>query len=54
MEPALTASNNNIAFNKTAISGATGTFGNNRFSGNLSAGTAPSPLGGATSDLGQQ
>jgi len=47
-------SNNNIAFNVTAISGATGTFGNNRFSGNTSMGTAPTPLGGASSDFAQQ
>ena len=47
-------SNNNIAFNNVAISGASGTFGNNRFSGNGSIGTAPTPIGGATSDLGQQ
>jgi Right handed beta helix region len=48
-------SNNNIAFNTTAISGSgSGTFGNNRFSGNGTIGTAPSALGGATSDLGQQ
>jgi Right handed beta helix region len=47
-------SNNNIAFNNVAISGASGTFGNNRFSGNSSVGTAPTPLGGATSDVGQQ
>ena len=47
-------SNNDIAFNLTAISGASGTFGNNRFSGNFSLGTAPTPLGGASSDLGQQ
>lgn len=47
-------SNNNIAFNGTAISGSSGTFGNNRFSGNGTIGTPPSPLGGASSDLGQQ
>jgi Right handed beta helix region len=47
-------SNNNIAFNNTAISGTSGTFGNNRFSGNGTIGTAPTPLGGASSDLGQQ
>ena len=47
-------SNNNIAFNATAISGSAGTFGNNRFSGNTSAGTAPTPLGGASSDFAQQ
>jgi hypothetical protein len=45
---------NDIAFNGTAISGSSGTFGNNRFSGNGSMGTAPTPLGGASSDLGQQ
>jgi hypothetical protein len=47
-------SNNDIAFNSIAISGPSGTFGNNRFSGNSSIGTAPTPLGGATSDVGQQ
>ncbi|HEY5131575.1 MAG TPA: right-handed parallel beta-helix repeat-containing protein [Bradyrhizobium sp.] len=47
-------SNNNIAFNNTAISGVSGTFGNNRFSGNGTIGTVPTPLGGASSDLGQQ
>jgi hypothetical protein len=47
-------SNNNVAFNNTAISGSAGTYGNNRFSGNGSVGTAPTALGGATSDLGQQ
>ena len=47
-------SNNDIAFNTTAISGSAGTFGNNRFSANGSFGTPLMPLGGATSDLGQQ
>jgi Right handed beta helix region len=47
-------SNNNIAFNNAAISGVSGTFGNNRFSGNVTIGAAPTPLGGASSDLGQQ
>jgi hypothetical protein len=47
-------SNNDIAFNNTAISGSSGTFGNNRFSGNVTMGTAPAALGGASSDLGQQ
>ena len=51
---AVRMSNNNIAFNSTAISGATGTFGNNRFSGNSSAGTTPTPIGAASSDLAQQ
>jgi hypothetical protein len=47
-------SNNDIAFNTTAVSGSSGTFGNNRFSGNGTIGTAPAALGGASSDLGQQ
>jgi hypothetical protein len=47
-------SNNDIAFNNTAMSGASGTFGNNRFSGNAAMGTAPTPVGGASSDFGQQ
>jgi hypothetical protein len=47
-------SNNDINFNNTAISGVTGTFGNNRFSGNVSLGTTPTALGAATSDLGQR
>jgi hypothetical protein len=47
-------SNNDIAFNNAALSGVSGTFGNNRFSGNGTIGTVPTPLGGASSDLGQQ
>jgi hypothetical protein len=47
-------SNNDIAFNTTAVSGSSGTFGNNRFSGNGTMGTPPAALGGASSDLGQQ
>ena len=47
-------SNNDIAFNNTAVSGSSGTFGNNRFSGNGTIGTPPAALGGASSDLGQQ
>jgi hypothetical protein len=47
-------SNNDIAFNSFAISGPSGTFGNNRFSGNSSIGTPPTPLGSATSDVAQQ
>jgi len=47
-------SNNDIAFNGTAFSGSSGTFGNNRFSGNVALGTAPTPLGGASSDFAQQ
>jgi hypothetical protein len=37
-------SNNDFTFNTTAISGAAATFGNNRFSGNSSDGTAPTPV----------
>jgi hypothetical protein len=51
---AVRLSNNNIAFNNTAISGATGTFGNNRLSGNVSAGTISTPLGGASGEFAQQ
>jgi hypothetical protein len=47
-------SNNDIAFNATAVFGSSGTFGNNRFSGNGTIGTAPAALGSASSDLGQQ
>jgi hypothetical protein len=47
-------SNSDISFNSTAISGNTGSFGNNRLSGNSAAGTAPTPLGGASSDVAQQ
>ena len=48
-------SNNDIAFNTTAVTGSgSGTFGNNRFSGNGTMGTSPVALGGASSDLGQQ
>jgi Right handed beta helix region len=47
-------SNSDIAFNTTGISTATTSFGNNRISGNGSAGTAPSPAGAASSALGQQ
>jgi hypothetical protein len=47
-------SNSDIAFNTTAISGATISFGSNRISGNGSAGTAPTAAGGASTELGQQ
>jgi hypothetical protein len=46
--------NSDIAFNQTAISGVTSTFGNNRIFGNAAAGTAPSAAGAATPALGQQ
>jgi hypothetical protein len=47
-------SNNDIAFNITAVTGTSGTFGNNRFSGNGSPGTPPTPLGGASGEFAQQ
>lgn len=47
-------SNNDIAFNRTAVSGPAGSFGNNRFSANDSFGSALVPLGPASSDVGQQ
>jgi hypothetical protein len=47
-------SNTDIAFNSTAISGGTGSFGNNRLSGNGVAGTNLIALGGPSSDVAQQ
>jgi hypothetical protein len=47
-------SNNDIAFNATAITGVTNSFGNNRIQGNTAAGTAPTPIGLDTHDKGQQ
>ena len=46
--------NNDIAFNRTAISGVTQSFSNNRISGNTAAGTAPTAIGGTTNPTGQQ
>jgi hypothetical protein len=46
--------NSDIAFNTTGISGAPLSFGNNRISGNGSAGNAPVAAGGASTELGQQ
>jgi Right handed beta helix region len=51
---AVAFANTDIAFNSTAISGVTTTFGNNRIFANGAAGTAPSPAGAATPALGQQ
>lgn len=45
--------NTDIAFNSTAIVGATTSFGNNRIYGNGAAGTAPT-VGAASTDRGQQ
>jgi hypothetical protein len=47
-------SNNEIAFNSVAISGPSGTFGNNRLSGNSSAGTVPTPVASSSGEFGQQ
>lgn len=47
-------SNNDISFNRTGIGGATTSFGNNRISGNTSAGTPPTPAGAVSTDFGQQ
>jgi hypothetical protein len=46
--------NNDIAFNTTAISGATQSFTNNRITGNTSAGTAPTAIGATSNPTGQQ
>jgi hypothetical protein len=51
---AVAFSNSDIAFNTTAITGATTSFGNSRIFGNGAAGMAPSPAGAATPALGQQ
>jgi nitrous oxidase accessory protein NosD len=45
--------NSDISFNTTSISGATVSYGNNRLFGN-GGGTAPTPVGGASTDFGQQ
>jgi hypothetical protein len=45
--------NSDIAFNTSSISGSTLSYGNNRLFGN-GGGTAPTPVGAASTDLGQQ
>jgi Periplasmic copper-binding protein (NosD) len=45
-------SNNEIEFNNTAFSGTAATMGFNRYSGNGSIGTAPTPISGAPADIG--
>ena len=47
-------SNNDIAFNGTAISGATQSFTNNRLVGNGAAGTAPTAIGVTSNPTGHQ
>jgi hypothetical protein len=49
----VTLANSDIAFNTSSISGATTSFGNNRFVGN-GGGTAPTPAGGVSTDFAQQ
>jgi hypothetical protein len=46
--------NTDIAFNGTAITGATQSFGNNRISGNTAVGTAPTLIGAVSNPFGQQ
>jgi hypothetical protein len=49
----VTLANSDISFNTSSISGATMSYGNNRFLGN-GGGTAPTPAGGTSTDFGQQ
>jgi len=51
---AVAFANSDIAFNATAFSGATTTFGNNRIFGNAGLGMAPAPAGASAPALGQQ
>jgi hypothetical protein len=46
--------NSDVLFNGTAVVGSTLSFGNNRIFANTAAGTAPSPAGAPSTDLGQQ
>jgi nitrous oxidase accessory protein NosD len=45
--------NSDISFNTSSIFGTTSSYGNNRLFGN-GGGTAPTPVGGASTDFGQQ
>ena len=47
-------SNSDVTFNATGFSGAFVSYGNNRFLGNTTFGTNPTPAGAATSNLGEQ
>jgi hypothetical protein len=49
----VTLANSDISFNTSSIFGSTVSFGNNRLFGN-GTGTAPTPAGGTSTDLGQQ
>jgi hypothetical protein len=46
--------NSGIVSNTTGISGTTTSYGNNRIFANFAAGNAPTPIGGASPDYGQQ
>jgi hypothetical protein len=46
--------NSGIVSNTTGITGTTTSYGNNRIFANFAAGTAPTPIGGASPDYGQQ
>jgi hypothetical protein len=48
---AVRLSNNDIIFNNSAISGATGTYGNNRLSDNVSPGTVSTPNGSGSGEF---
>jgi hypothetical protein len=47
-------SNSDVSFNATGFGGSAVSYGNNRFLGNGTFGTALTPAGGASSDLGEQ
>jgi hypothetical protein len=51
---AISFGNSDIAFNVTAFSGPTTTYGNNRLYGNGTTGTPPTGAGGSAPALGQQ
>ena len=47
-------SNTDVSFNATGISGTVSSYGNNRFSGNGSDGTTPTPIGSTSNPSGQK
>jgi hypothetical protein len=49
----VTLANSDVVLNNSSISGATTSYGNNRFAGN-GPGTAPTPVGATSTDFGQQ
>jgi hypothetical protein len=48
----VTLANSDFVLNNSSISGATTSYGNNRFAGN-GPGTAPTPAGGVSTDFAQ-